>query len=101
MRRHPVGLAFAALLATALPTLVEARTCPCAYPAAKRVYKPARLGLRLVINPVYPFYPYLRSSWRLYYGYPRSYYVYRTYRPVRRVQRTIVAPVTAEPAIDK
>jgi hypothetical protein len=99
MHPHAVGLALAALLATALPTLVEARTCPCAYPAAKRIYKPARLGLRLVINPVYPFYPYLRSSWRLYYDYPR--YYYRSYRTVRRVQRTAIAPVTAEPAIEK
>jgi hypothetical protein len=99
MHRHAVGLALAALLATA-PTLVEARTCPCAYPAAKHIYQPARLGVRIVINPVYPFYPYLRSSWRLYWGYPR-YYVYRSYRPVRRVQQTIVAPVTAEPPIEK
>lgn len=99
MRRHAVALALAALLASA-PTLVEARACPCAYPV-KRIYKPARLGVRVVINPVYPFYPYLRSSWRLYWGYPRSYYVYRSYRPVRRVQ-TIVTPVTAEPlAIEK
>jgi hypothetical protein len=98
MRRTAVGLALA-LLASALPALAEARPCP--YPAAKRIYKPARLGVAVVINPVYPFYPYLRSSWRLYYGYPRSYYVYRTYRPVRRVQQTIVAPVLAEPAIDK
>jgi hypothetical protein len=100
MRRPVVGLALAALLAAALPASVEARTCPCAYPAAKRIYQPARGGLRVVINPVYPFYPYLRSSWRLYWGYPR-YYVYRSYRPVRRVQRTVVAPVTAAPPIDK
>jgi hypothetical protein len=100
MRRLAVGLALAALLATAVPTLAEARTCPCAYPV-KRIYKPARLGLRVVINPVYPFYPYLRSSWRLYWGYPRSYYVYRTYRPARLVRQTIVAPPIAEPLIDK
>ena len=100
MRRPAVGLALAALLATALPTLAEARACPCAYPV-KRIYKPARLGVRIVINPVYPFYPYLRSSWRLYWSHPRSYYVYRTYRSARRVQQTIVAPVIAEPLIDK
>jgi hypothetical protein len=84
-----------------LPAPAEARSCPCAYPAVKRIYKPARLGVRIVINPVYPFYPYLRSSWRLYYGYPRNYYVYRTYRTVRRVRSVEAAPVIAEPLIEK
>lgn len=104
MRRHAVGLPLAALMVSMLPALAEARSCPCAYPTVKRIYKPVRVGVRIVIDPVYPFYPYLRSSWRLYYGYPSNYHVYRTYRTyriVRRVRPVVLAPVIAAPPIEK
>jgi hypothetical protein len=97
MRARAVGLTLATLL-TLLPALAEARTCPCVKyrTVEKRIYKP-RVSVRYVVSPVYPFYPYLRSSWRLYYGPPRHYYVARIYRPRVRVERTIVAPVIADP----
>jgi hypothetical protein len=99
MRKRSITLSFTGMLLVGLPGFAEARACPCvAYQAAKRIYKP-RVVVRYVINPIYPFYPYLRSSWRLYYGYPR-YEVVRTYRTVRRVHVSLPAPVIAEP-IDK
>ena len=97
MRARAIGLILAALVTT-LPGLAEALSCPCVKyrTVEKRIYKP-RLAVRYVVSPVYPFYPYLRSSWRLYYGYPRAYYVTRSYRRVVRVQRSIETPVIAEP----
>ena len=99
MRTCTITLTVAGMLLAGLPGFAEARPCPCvAYQTAKRIYKP-RVAVRYVINPIYPFYPYLRSSARLYYGYPR-YEVVRTYRTVRRARLELPAPVIAEP-IDK
>jgi hypothetical protein len=99
MRKLAKTLILAGMLLPGLSALAEARPCPCvAYQTAKRIYKP-RVVVRYVINPIYPFYPYLRSSARLYYGYPR-YEVVRTYRTVRRAQVVLPAPVIGEP-IDK
>ena len=105
MHPHGIALTLAALLAaplTAMPDPAQARSCPCVkYRAVeKRIYKP-RVTVHYVVNRVYPFYPYLRSSWRLYYGYPRTYYVARTYRRVVRAHPTVVVPVIAEQPIDK